>query len=71
MIADLAYPIILAADGHLMDGGHRIAKQGLMGKTVIEAVQVEVDPELDSIGLTIHDSRSKTNKTSSTHNRIR
>jgi hypothetical protein len=27
MEADLRYPIILAADGHLMDGGHRIAKR--------------------------------------------
>ena len=29
--ADLAYPIILSADGRLMDGGHRLAKAWLRG----------------------------------------
>ncbi len=45
--ADLTYPIILAADGHLMDGGHRIAKAWIAGETEINAVQFEVDPEPD------------------------
>ncbi len=47
MEADLSYPIILAADGHLMDGGHRIAKAWLMGETEIDAVQFVADPEPD------------------------
>ena len=47
--ADLSYPIILAADGHLMDGGHRIAKVWLSGAMEIDAVQFEVDPEPDWI----------------------
>lgn len=47
MEADLSYPIILAADGHLMDGGHRIAKAWILGETEIDAVQFEVDPAPD------------------------
>lgn len=49
MEADLAYPVILAQDGHLMDGGHRIAKAWIMGLTEINAVQFEVDPAPDWI----------------------
>jgi hypothetical protein len=45
--ADLAYPVILAADGHLMDGGHRIAKAWLDGQTDIAAVRFETDPPPD------------------------
>jgi hypothetical protein len=44
---DLAYPVILAADGHLMDGGHRVAKAYLEGRGEIAAVQFEVDPAPD------------------------
>ena len=47
--ADLSYPIILSSDGGLMDGGHRIAKAWLFGRTEIAAVQFEVDPAPDSI----------------------
>jgi hypothetical protein len=43
--ADLAYPIILSADGRLMDGGHRIAKAYMLGHTDISAVRFTVDPE--------------------------
>jgi hypothetical protein len=32
--ADLAYPVILSATGALMDGGHRIAKAWLLGRSV-------------------------------------
>ena len=45
--ADLQYPVILAADGHLMDGGHRIAKAWLEGRGAVDAVRFEVDPEPD------------------------
>jgi hypothetical protein len=42
--ADLSYPIILNADGALMDGGHRIAKALLLGMTSISAVRFEQMP---------------------------
>lgn len=49
--ADLSFPIILAADGAVMDGRHRIAKAMRAGLDHIEAVQFEVDPPPDHIGL--------------------
>ena len=48
--ADYSYPIILAADGRVMDGMHRVARALLHGKHQIEAVQFEQDPEPDFIG---------------------
>jgi len=47
---DLSYPIILAADGAVMDGRHRIAKAARLGLTEIEARQFLEDPEPDYIG---------------------
>ena len=47
--AGLAYPLILSADGGLMDGGHRLAKAWLLGNREILAVQFEQDPEPDHI----------------------
>lgn len=47
--ADRSYPIILAADGTLMDGGHRLAQASLRGDATIAAVRFEVDPEPDWI----------------------
>lgn len=49
--ADLRYPIILGADGRVMDGMHRVAKAYLEGRTTILAVQLEVDPEPDFVGV--------------------
>jgi hypothetical protein len=51
--ANLAYPIILAADGTVMDGMHRIAKALRLGLGKIEAVQFESDPVPDHIGLEV------------------
>jgi hypothetical protein len=48
--ADLSYPIILASDGTVMDGMHRIAKAMLAGHDDIVAVQFDQDPEPDSVG---------------------
>jgi hypothetical protein len=45
--ADLSYPIILAADGTVMDGMHRAAKALRAGLSHIEAVQFLVDPPPD------------------------
>lgn len=47
--ADLSYPIILSAEGRLMDGGHRIAKAWLAGLKEIKAVRFTTDPEPDWI----------------------
>jgi hypothetical protein len=47
--ADLSFPIILSADGGLMDGGHRICKAWMSGNTEILAVQFVQDPEPDQI----------------------
>lgn len=48
--ADLAFPIILAANGEVMDGMHRVAKAVLEGRRDIEAVQFEQDPPPDHVG---------------------
>jgi hypothetical protein len=44
---DLADPIILSADGHVMDGMHRVAKASLQGHSHIKAVQFIQDPDPD------------------------
>jgi hypothetical protein len=48
---DLSYPIIMGADGRVMDGMHRVAKAYLEGRDVIVAVQLAVDPVPDFIGV--------------------
>ena len=53
--ADLSYPIILSANGAVMDGMHRVAKAALLDRDSIEAVQFEIDPEPDHIGLGPHE----------------
>ena len=47
MAADIDYPIIFAAEGHLMDGTHRIAKAYALGLTELKAVRFRVTPEPD------------------------
>jgi hypothetical protein len=47
--ADLSYPIILSADGRLMDGGHRLARAWLEGQTEVKAQRFEQDPEPDYV----------------------
>ncbi len=47
--ADLAFPIILSADGGLMDGGHRLGKAWLGGQTHVRAVRFLRDPAPDWI----------------------
>jgi hypothetical protein len=49
MSADLSYPIILSADGSLMDGAHRIARAFAEGRSHIAARQFSVDPKPDRI----------------------
>ena len=47
---DLSYPIILSAEGRVMDGMHRVAKALMEGRLEIEALRFEQDPEPDHIG---------------------
>jgi hypothetical protein len=42
---DPSYPIILGADGRVMDGMYRVARALLEGHTSIRAVRFAVDPE--------------------------
>jgi hypothetical protein len=44
---DTSHPIILGADGRVMDGMHRVARAILRGQSSIRAVQFEVHPEPD------------------------
>ncbi|PIZ62126.1 hypothetical protein COY16_05145 [Candidatus Roizmanbacteria bacterium CG_4_10_14_0_2_um_filter_39_13] len=46
---DLKYPIILSANGRVMDGMHRVAKALLQGHTEIKVVQFVIDPEPDYV----------------------
>ena len=47
--ADPWFPIILSADGRVMDGMHRVAKAVLAGRTTVLAVQFASDPEPDFV----------------------
>ncbi|WP_433847685.1 hypothetical protein [Acinetobacter proteolyticus] len=49
--ADLSYPIILCAQGRVMDGMHRVAKASLLQHTDILAVQFEQTPEPSFINM--------------------
>ncbi|ENW94985.1 hypothetical protein [Acinetobacter dispersus] len=49
--ADLSYPIILCAEGRVMDGMHRVAKASLLKQTEILAVRFEQTPESDFINV--------------------
>ena len=48
--ADLDYPIILDANGRLMDGMHRVCKAIRIGATHIEAVRFPETPPPDHVG---------------------
>lgn len=48
---DLSYPIILARDGRVMDGMHRVGKALLEGHERIRAVRLPCDPPPDFVGL--------------------
>jgi hypothetical protein len=45
--ADLSFPIILAANGRVMDGMHRVARAILDGNSTISAVRFDPDPDPD------------------------
>jgi len=48
--AELVYPIILSADGAVMDGMHRVAKALRDCRSSIDAVQFTEDPSPDYVG---------------------
>ena len=50
--ADLSFAVILAADGRVMDGMHRVCKALLKGHECVSAVQFERTPEPDFVGRT-------------------
>lgn len=47
MNANMDYPIILAQDGRIMDGHHRVIKALAMGIPEVKVVQFNIDPEPD------------------------
>lgn len=47
--ADLSCPIILASDGKVMDGSHRIMGAYIKGIKTLKAVTFEIDPEPDYV----------------------
>jgi hypothetical protein len=49
--ADLAYPVIIGADGLVMDGMHRVAKSLLLGKPTVRAVHFIEQPSPDHVGI--------------------
>lgn len=49
--ADLSYPIILCAEGRVMDGMHRIVKAYLQNLTEIQAIQFEQTPSPNFINV--------------------
>jgi hypothetical protein len=49
--ADSRFPIILSAEGRVMDGMHRVIKALLAERASIDAVQFTTDPEPDHIGV--------------------
>ncbi|AXQ21310.1 hypothetical protein BEN71_04045 [Acinetobacter wuhouensis] len=53
--ADLKYPIIVCAEGRVMDGMHRVAKAKLQGQLTIQAVKFEVTPQPDFINVDADD----------------
>jgi hypothetical protein len=50
---DLRHPIILSADGRVMDGMHRVCKALLDGRETVLAVKFEQDPEPDYVDVDI------------------
>jgi hypothetical protein len=49
--ADLRFPIILSADGRVMDGMHRVGRALLLKRRNLKAVRLDHDPEPDYVGV--------------------
>lgn len=53
--ADASYPIVLCAEGRLMDGMHRVVKALVAGQTTIKAVKFSETPPPDFINISLDD----------------
>ena len=53
--ADTAYPILLDAEGRLMDGMHRVVKRLAQGHSTIWAVRLPTTPPPDFVGVAADD----------------
>ena len=49
MAADSSYPIIIAPNGDVLDGVHRIARAMLEGRTTVRAVRLDAMPPWDEL----------------------
>jgi hypothetical protein len=49
--ADLSFPVIIGADGLVMDGMHRVAKSLLLGMSTVRAVQFVEQPSPDHVSI--------------------
>lgn len=47
MTADMDAPVIMSADGFIMDGWHRVARAIYEGRETIKAVRFDVTPQCD------------------------
>lgn len=52
---DLAYPVILCAQGRLMDGMHRVVKAVMENRAHVLAVRFPVTPEPDFVNVSLDD----------------
>lgn len=52
--SDLSYPIILCADGRVMDGIHRCCKALILGHKTIKAVRFDKTPPPDYIDVNVN-----------------
>jgi len=53
--ADLAFPILLSADGRVMDGMHRVARALILQHATLPARQFVEDPPPDHVGVAPED----------------
>ena len=53
--ADLQFPILLCAEGRLMDGMHRVMKAHIEGRSTIAARRFDVTPPPDHIDVDLAD----------------
>lgn len=51
--ADLSFPVLLCADGRLMDGMHRVVKALTSGETTIRAIRLKPTPDPDFINVEV------------------
>lgn len=49
--ADLTFPVIIGADGLVMDGMHRVAKSLMLGKQTVRAVRFSEQPRPDHVSV--------------------